>query len=278
VSFPSNCTVAGQTLTCTLDPADLQVADPAIVITLTVALAADAPSGTYTNKASVTTADDPACVGEACVPPCPTAEGGSAANNTDCEDTPGIREATISVTKTDSVDSSVRVGDVYSYTIVVTNNGPSTVSNVTLADDLPAGLNFVSAGGSGWTCNNIAALRCDWSGTLAVGASTSALRVNVSVSGFQSGTQIVNFASAAALVDDKGTPDPADDVVARADDSETTPVAATVAVEPPSTVVPPEVVQLPRTGSDVERLMSLAAILFAAGLGLVQIVRRRRPI
>ncbi len=36
VSFPSNCSVAGQTLTCTLDPADLQVADPAVVITITV--------------------------------------------------------------------------------------------------------------------------------------------------------------------------------------------------------------------------------------------------
>ncbi len=278
VSFPSNCSVAGQTLTCSLDPADLQVADPAIVITLSVRLAADAPSGTYINKAYVTTVDDPACVGDACVPTCPTGQGGSTANNTDCEDTPGIREATISVTKTDSVDAPVRAGDVYSYTIVVTNNGPSTVSNVTLNDDLPAGLNFVNASGPGWTCNNIAALQCDWTGTLTAGASTSALRVNVTVNGFQSGTQVVNVASAAALVDDKGTPDTADDVIARAADSETTPVAATVAVQPPSTVVPPEVIQLPRTGSDVERLMSLAAVLFAAGLGLVQVVRRRRPI
>ena len=136
-SFPSNCSVLGQTLTCTLDPADLQVADPAIVITVTVRLAANAPSGTYTNKAYVTTADDPACVGDACVPPCTTEQGGQAANNTDCEDTPSTCEATISVTKTDSVDTTVQVGEGYSYAIVVTNNGPSTVTNVTLSDVLP---------------------------------------------------------------------------------------------------------------------------------------------
>ena len=63
VSFPSNCTAAGQRLTCSIDPADMQVADPAIVLTITVKLAADAPSGTYINKAFVTTADDPACQG-----------------------------------------------------------------------------------------------------------------------------------------------------------------------------------------------------------------------
>ncbi len=164
------------------------------------------------------------------MPPCTTEQGGPAANNTDCEDTPGNREATISVTKTDSVDTPVHVGDAYSYTIVVTNNGPSTVTNVTLTDVLPAGLNFVSAGGPGWTCNNIAALQCSWTGTLAVGASTSVLTVNVTVGGSFSGTQVVNFASAEALVDDKGTPNVDDDVIASATDSETTPVAATVVI------------------------------------------------
>ena len=278
VSFPSNCSVAGQTLTCTLDPADLQVADPAVVITITVKLAADAPSGTYTNKAYVTTVDDPACTGDACVPPCTTDQGGPAANNTDCEDTPATREANISVTKTDSVATTVQPGDAYSYTIVVTNNGPSTVSNVSLTDGLPAGLTLVSAFGPGWTCNNLAVLQCDWTGTLAAGASTPDLTVNVTLGSSYSGTQVVNFASAEALVDDRGTPNVEDDLMAAANDSEVTAVAANTAVEPPATVVPPEVVQLPRTGSDTERMISLAAVLFAAGLGLVQIVRRRRPV
>ena len=264
---------------CNLDPADLQVADPPIVITVQVRLAADAPSGTYTNKAYVTTADDQACIGVACVPPCTTEQGGAAANNTDCEDTPAIRDATISVTKTDSVDTAVHAGDAYGYAIVVTNNGPSTVTNVTLSDNLPAGLNFVSAGGPGWTCNSIAALQCSWAATLAVGASTSTLTVHVTLGGSFSGSQIINFASAVALVDDKGTPDVADDVVATANASENTPVAATFAVEPPlPQTTPPDVVQLPRTGSDVQRMMSLAAVLFAAGLALVAVVRRRRPI
>jgi uncharacterized repeat protein (TIGR01451 family)/LPXTG-motif cell wall-anchored protein len=243
-----------------------------------VKLAADAPSGTYTNKAWVTTADDPACVGEACVPPCTTEQGGLASNNTDCEDTPAIREATISVTKTDSVDAPINVGDAYSYAIVVTNNGPSTVTNVTLTDGLPAVLNFVSAGGPGWICNNLASLQCNWTGTLAVGASSSVLTVNVTLAGSSSGAQILNFASATALVDDKGTPTVEDDVIATANDSEVTPVAAIVASEPPLPPVVPPVVELPRTGSDTERMMSLAAVLFAAGLALVGIVRRRRSI
>ncbi len=147
-----------------------------------------------------------------------------------------------------------------------------------LTDGLPAGLSLVSTFGAGWTCNNLAVLQCEWTGTLAPGASTSDLTVNVTLGSSFSGPQVVNFASAEALVDDKGTPSVDDDLMAAANDSETTPVSANSAVEPPTTIVPPEVVQLPRTGSDAERMMSLAAVLFAAGLGLVQIVRRRRPV
>ncbi len=279
VAFPTNCSVAGQTLTCTLDPADLQVVDPAIVITISVRLAADAPSGIYTNKAFVTTSDDAACFGAGCVPPCTTEQGGSAANNTDCEDTPATREATISVSKTDSVSAPIQLGDSYSYQIVVTNNGPSTVTRVVLSDDLPGGLTLVSASGTDWTCNNLAALRCTWSGTLAPGASTSILTVGVRLSTTFIGSLVVNTAVAEALVDDKGTVNVDDDVTTTANDSEQTPVAPIVASEPPAMpLAPPDVVaQLPATGSDSTRSLNIAAILLTVGVVLVQIVRRRRP-
>jgi uncharacterized repeat protein (TIGR01451 family) len=279
VAFPSTCSVAGQTLTCTVDPADLQVADPAVVITVKVRLQPDAPSGIYTNKAFVTTVDDAACVGDGCVPPCVAEQRASTANNTDCEDTPGTREATISVTKTDSVNAPVQLGDSYSYEIVVTNNGPSTVTRVILSDDLPGGLSLVSVSGTDWTCNNLAVLRCTWSGTLAPGASTSILTVGVTLSTTFFGSRVVNTAVAEALVDDKGTVTVDDDVTTTASDSEETPIAPIVASEPPAMpLAPPDVVaQLPRTGSDPATVLNLAALLLTAGVLLVQIVRRRRP-
>ncbi len=70
VSFPDNCTAAGQTLTCSIDSADLEVADPPVILTVTVLAGPDADSGTYTNMAFVDTPGDPACVGDGCVPVC----------------------------------------------------------------------------------------------------------------------------------------------------------------------------------------------------------------
>jgi uncharacterized repeat protein (TIGR01451 family) len=42
------------------------------------------------------------------------------------------------------------------YTLAVTNNGPSSANTVSVVDTLPAGSTFVSASGTGWTCNNVA--------------------------------------------------------------------------------------------------------------------------
>jgi len=299
VTVPSNCSIGDQTLTCLLDPADLEASDPAIVLTITVRAAADAASATYTNMAYVTTADDPACDGAGCVPPCAADQTSKMGNNTDCEDTPVTRDATISVTKTDSVDAPVVVGDSYDYTIVVTDNGPSTVTNVSLSDDLPAGLAIVGASGSGWACNNIATLRCTWTGTLAAGASAPALTVTVTVEAAVAGSQVTNSAVARALVDDRGTPDTSDDVVVEARDNEVTDVAPLVASESPQpspsgtvdssgtfdssdtfytsgTFDSNETFPLPHTGSETTQLLNLAAVLLSAGMLLVHFVRRRR--
>jgi uncharacterized repeat protein (TIGR01451 family) len=42
------------------------------------------------------------------------------------------------------------------YTITVTNNGPSPAASVSVVEVLPAGATFGSASGTGWTCNNVA--------------------------------------------------------------------------------------------------------------------------
>ena len=52
--------------------------------------------------------------------------------------------ADLSITKTDSPDP-VTAGKNLTYTVQVTNGGPSTASAVTVTDTLPAGVTFVSA-------------------------------------------------------------------------------------------------------------------------------------
>ncbi len=60
-------------------------------------------------------------------------------------------EADLSVTISDSRDP-VMIGNPLSYTLRVTNGGPSTATGVTLTDTLPAGLSFVSAAPTQGSC------------------------------------------------------------------------------------------------------------------------------
>jgi uncharacterized repeat protein (TIGR01451 family) len=55
--------------------------------------------------------------------------------------------ADVSIVKTDSPDP-VTVGTTLTYTITVTNNGPAAASQVTIADTLPANVDFIGAGGA----------------------------------------------------------------------------------------------------------------------------------
>ena len=48
------------------------------------------------------------------------------------------------VTRTDST-GAVNLGDQYTYTLTVTNDGPSTATNIVLTENLPSGVNFVTA-------------------------------------------------------------------------------------------------------------------------------------
>jgi len=59
--------------------------------------------------------------------------------------------ANLKVTKSDSPDP-VRVGATLTYSIGVENLGPSPASGVTVTDDLPKGVDFVSAVGPGGPC------------------------------------------------------------------------------------------------------------------------------
>jgi len=107
------------------------------------------------------------------------------------------QSADIGVTETGP--ANVLAGANYSYTITVTNSGPTTASNVVASDVLPTNVLFVSAGGGGTTNAGVVS----WPvGTLAVGATTN---VTFTVTAPAGGT-VTNSATVASTTAD---PNPA---------------------------------------------------------------------
>src|SRR5262249_59843249 len=67
------------------------------------------------------------------------------ANNTASDTATRRRQADLSIARTSGKSSAV-LGTSDTYTITVTNNGPSTVSSINLSDTIPAGLLSASFG------------------------------------------------------------------------------------------------------------------------------------
>jgi uncharacterized repeat protein (TIGR01451 family) len=83
-----------------------------------------------------------------CVPATPTPTGTATPTPTP---TP-LPGADLSVVKTDSPDP-VASGGTVTYTVVVTNNGPGTATNVAMSDPLPSGTTFASCSTSLGSCS-----------------------------------------------------------------------------------------------------------------------------
>jgi uncharacterized repeat protein (TIGR01451 family) len=78
------------------------------------------------------------------------------------------------------------------WTMVVTNNGPSTATGVKVSDPMPAGNTFVSASSTQGTCTGGAILNCDI-GTMVAGATvTITLVTTPSQEGTQTNTSVVS--------------------------------------------------------------------------------------
>jgi uncharacterized repeat protein (TIGR01451 family) len=147
-----------------------------VTITSTYAVAPNA-SGNISNTASASS---------------PTSDPNAANNSATATGTVGV-STDLAVTKT--LSGSLTAGQTATYTVVVTNNGPSVATGVGVADPTPAGLTFVSNSGGCTTpypCN-IGTLNSGQSATI-----TSVYSVPASANG-----NISNTAAVSA-----GTPDP----------------------------------------------------------------------
>ena len=141
-------------------------------------------------------------------------------------------------------------GDLVTYTIVVTNTGPSSAADIVVTDPAPAGLTYVSASGAGWTCSTTDPATCSLGAPLAPNA-TATIEITFRVV-TDSGT-IVNVAT---VVNPSCNCDE-DDASTRVTPSGGGRGGA-----------------LPFTGSDVLRLLLAAAVALAVGTAAI-LARRR---
>ncbi len=197
--LPGGCTAVGQTLTCVIDPATLEVGDPAVVLTVPVMALPGAASGVYTNLAFVDTPEDPACVGAGCMPVC-----SDTTNNVACDTTVVTRAAMLAIDKQDDVTGPIRPGQTFSYNIQITNTGPSTfLTNLVMTDDLPAALIFQSVtAASPWSCPQADPVVCTYGIELQPGALVApVIKITVRLDPNFTGTSVDNTASVTAVVE-----------------------------------------------------------------------------
>ena len=182
-----SCAPSGQTVTCTLTaggtPATLVASSSAPVLEIIAAVAAGTPAGTLTNTATATSPSEP-------TPPTDTAE------------ITVVTFADLGITKANV--GTPTAGEEFTWTIAVTNHGPSdsvatVAAPIVVTDQLPAGVRYVSALGTGATCSvaesaGVETVTCAIAATLApAGTVTIALRVAVdeAVSGTLTNTAVV---------------------------------------------------------------------------------------
>jgi len=94
--------------------------------------------------------------------------------------------------------SSAKAGDTVIYTLTLTNLGPDTANSITLTDNYPTALTFVSCAAPGGSCTTQGAAVVITYLSLAANASRTITITGTLNSGFARGTQIVNDASVQA--------------------------------------------------------------------------------
>lgn len=128
-------------------------------------------------------------------------------NNVDTEVTQVRKEADLEITKTDSATGAVSPGDPLTYTLIVTNHGPSGATDVVVTDPLPAQVTFVSGTSTMGTVSHAGGVVTAALGNLNVGQSAT-ITIVTQVAAQASGT-IVNEATVQANEPD---PDPSNNI------------------------------------------------------------------
>ncbi|MEO7962459.1 MAG: hypothetical protein ABIT38_00960 [Gemmatimonadaceae bacterium] len=157
-----SCSAASTTVTCTTPTVFNPGATSAITLTVRVGAAA-APS--VTNSVTVSTPGD-------VVP----------GNNTAQDPTNVFNTATPDLALSKLAVGSFAAGKNASYSLTVTNVGSaSTTGTTTMTDVLPAGVTFVSATGSGWSCSAVAGTVTCTTTTIFTAGSTSVVQLTVTL-------------------------------------------------------------------------------------------------
>lgn len=114
---------------------------------------------------------------------------------------PNVQYADLAIDKT--LNGSLFVGQNATYTLTVSNlaGGDTDPGPIVVVDTLPTEMNFVSASGTGWVCSAVGkTLTCNYSGSLASGASLPVITVTANVT--SAGT-LTNTATVSGTAVDK---------------------------------------------------------------------------
>ncbi|MEO8430797.1 MAG: hypothetical protein ABI592_04750 [Acidobacteriota bacterium] len=201
---PEGVVISGAGPTATPTQTATATPTPTITATPTPTLAGPTalPTATGTPTATATLTATPTPTPTATITQTPGTPGPTvtATATVTATTTPGATTtpttADLSVTKT-GAPNPVSVGGVLVYTIVVTNHGPATATNVTLTDTLPASVMFQSASATQGTCSQAAGVVTCAIGTLANAASaTATIQVSPQANGPLSNTVVASATQA----------------------------------------------------------------------------------
>ncbi len=179
-------TVSGQTLSWSFLAANTSLAKgQTIVIVFDSPVDATVTAGSYVNHAHVQGPDD------------------HNPSNDDADDpTTVVESADLSVTKTAAPGPYV-AGQSVTYTVTVTNAGPSVARNVSAVDTAPAGTTVTAMSGNGWTCD-VATTTCTLP-VLPVGSSTITVTATIAAN-VPDATSLTNTVTVTSSTPDPTTP------------------------------------------------------------------------